>query len=268
MVDPIRVFFVRIVNFIFLAFVYCQQFGVPTAEFRRHVGALNLHEKTCHCQDLRVDVHAQRSLIELAYSYSCSLVEPKFLVDHLLPKIEVIHATGQIQVKTQIDHQIDLSLLHSSHLTLDFLLVISTLSLPQLPQTISELNNNALSQIDLVDKFSSKQDGCLRIHESIEIVIVQYFGLHVDEEHRQLYSLLLPIGCYPLQFEDGGPDQLVQFHREADVIGEIGLKRKQSHKLIVKLYDITIKSKLFLHANPRLYLCNPLLKQCQLILQP
>ena len=155
MVDPIRVFFVRIVNFIFLAFVYCQQCGVPTAEFRRHVGALNLHEKACHCQDLRVDVHAQRSLIELAYSYSCSLVEPKFLIDHLLPKIEVIHATRQIQVKTQIDHQIDLSLLHPSHLTLDFLLVISTLSLPQLPQTISELNNNALSQIDLVDKFSS-----------------------------------------------------------------------------------------------------------------
>ena len=82
------------------------------------------------------------------------------------------HATGQIQIETQIDHQIDLSLLHPPHLTLNFLLVINTLSLPQFPQTSPELNNNALSQIDLIDKFSSQQDGCLRIHKSIEIVIV------------------------------------------------------------------------------------------------
>ena len=84
----------------------------------------------------------------------------------------MIHTTGQIQIKTQIDHQIDLGLLHPPHLTLDFLLVINSLSLPQFPQTSPELNNNALSQIDLVDKFSSQQDGCLRIHESIEIVVV------------------------------------------------------------------------------------------------
>ena len=142
----------------------------------------------------------------------------------------MIHAAGQIQVETQVDHQIDLSLLHPSHLALDFLLIISALSLPQFPQTGSELNNDALSQIDLVDKFSTKQDGSLRIDESIEIVVVQYFSLHVDEEHGQLYSLFLPLGCYPLQFEDGGPDQLVEFHREADVIGEVGLQGKQSHK--------------------------------------
>ena len=90
----------------------------------------------------------------------------------------------------------------------------------------------------------------------------------MDKEHSQLYGLLPPLGGYPLQLEGGGSDQLVQFHREADVIWQIDFKRKQSHKLLVKLYDITIKSKLFLHSDPRLYLCNPLLQQGQLILQP
>ena len=90
----------------------------------------------------------------------------------------------------------------------------------------------------------------------------------MDKEHSQLYGLLPPLGGYPLQLEGGGSDQLVQLHREADVIWEIGFKRKQSHKIIVKLYDNTIKSKLFLHADPRLYLSDPLLQQSQLILQP
>ena len=73
------------------------------------------------------------------------------------------------------------------------------------------------------------------VNESVEIMVIDYFGLDMDQKHGQLNDFFSLLRTNSLQRIYSFSDKFIYFNGEVDIVGLIVLYWKQSHDYTIKM---------------------------------